>query len=53
MSQVYQVPRLLPAVPTREKYTPKDMAFLHVYIRKERNIHQDMAFLHVYIRTGM
>jgi hypothetical protein len=31
---IYTVPRLLPAAcATREKYTPRDMAFLHVYIR--------------------
>jgi hypothetical protein len=52
MSQVYQVPRLLPTVPTRRNIHPRT-ATLHVYIRKERNIHQDIAFLHVYIRTGM
>jgi hypothetical protein len=45
----------------REKYTPRDMAFLHVYIRmgstgaateqlatREKYTPRDMAFLHVY-----
>jgi hypothetical protein len=55
---------LLPACATREKYTPRDMAFLHVYIRmgsaiaalrllpaasrKGEYTPRDMAFLHVY-----
>jgi hypothetical protein len=58
--------RLPPAACKGEKYTPRDMAFLHIYqngictvlrllpaaCHKEKYTPRDMAFLHVYIRMG-